>query len=221
MKLLFNNVLVKFDEPNDHIKVGEVELQIDTSFNPMQHAITSGTVIGLPSRLIFNPDQPDKTMLYDTDMELQVGDRIIFEYLAYGEAVKNDPIDGGYCIRYDEVLVALRGDQVIPVNGIVLIEPIDITETEEVKEMSKFLEIPDYVKKQKSESRGVVRYIGTPLRGYAMDTSRTIYEADDLHVGDKVYFNPNYAVHLQYEMHRIFDKVLYRMRRKDILGIYG
>jgi len=25
MKLLFNSVLVKFDEPNDHIKVGEVE----------------------------------------------------------------------------------------------------------------------------------------------------------------------------------------------------
>ena len=221
MKLLFNNVLVKFDEPNDHIKVGDVELQIDTSYNPMQHAITTGTVIGLPSRLIFDRKEPSKTMLYDTDMELRVGDRIIFEYLAYGEAVKNDPIDGGYCIRYDEVLVAIRGEQVIPVNGIVLIEPIDISETEEVKEMSKFLVVPDYVKTQKSESRGVVRHVGSPLRGYAMDTSNSIHEADDLHVGDKVYFNSNYAIPLQYEMHRIFDKVLYRMRRKDILGIYG
>jgi len=221
MKLLFNNVLVKFDEPNDHIKVGDVELQIDTSYNPMQHAITTGTVIGLPSRLIFDRKEPAKTMLYDTDMELRVGDRIIFEYLAYGEAVKNDPIDGGYCIRYDEVLVAIRGEQVIPVNGIVLIEPIDISETEEVKEMSKFLVVPDYVKSQKSESRGIVRHVGSPLRGYAMDTSNSIHEADDLHVGDKVYFNSNYAIPLQYEMHRIFDKVLYRMRRKDILGIYG
>jgi len=221
MKLLFNNVLVKFDEPNDHIKVGDVELQIDTSYNPMQHAITTGTVIGLPSRLIFDRKEPAKTMLYDTDMELRVGDRIIFEYLAYGEAIKNDPIDGGYCIRYDEVLVAIRGEQVIPVNGIVLIEPIDISETEEVKEMSKFLVVPDYVKTQKSESRGIVRHVGSPLRGYAMDTSNSIYEADDIHVGDKVYFNSNYAIPLQYEMHRIFDKVLYRMRRKDILGIYG
>jgi co-chaperonin GroES (HSP10) len=220
MKLLFNSVLVKFDSPNDHIKVGGVDIQIDTSFNPMQHTITSGEVIGLPSRLIFNPDDPAKTMLYDTDMELKVGDRIIFDYLAYNEAIKNDPIDGGHVIRYDEVLVALRGDDIIPVNGIVLVEPIDITETEEVKQMSAFLEVPDYVKKQKSETRGVVRYVGTPLRAYAMDTSRTIYESDDLHVGDKVYFDASYAIPLQYDMHRLIDKTLYRMRRKDILGIY-
>ena len=220
MKLLFNSVLVKFDSPNDHIKVGGVDIQIDTSFNPMQHTITSGEVIGLPSRLIFNPDDPAKTMLYDTDMELKVGDRIIFDYLAYNEAIKNDPIDGGHVIRYDEVLVALRGDDIIPVNGIVLVEPIDITETEEVKQMSAFLEVPDYVKQQKSETRGVVRYVGTPLRAYAMDTSRTIYESDDLHVGDKVYFDASYAIPLQYDMHRLIDKTLYRMRRKDILGIY-
>ena len=68
-------------------------------------------------------------MLYDTDMELRSWRSYYFWYLAYGEAVKNDPIDGGYCIRYDEVLVAIRGEQVIPVNGIVLIEPIDISET--------------------------------------------------------------------------------------------
>jgi len=220
MKLLFNSVLVKFDPPYNHIDVAGVKMQIDTTYNPMEHAVTSGIVTGLPTKLIYNPDDPAKTMLYDTDMELQVGDRIIFEYLAYGEAMKNDPIDGSHVIRYDEVLVAIRGEEIIPVNGIVVVEPIDITETEEVKKMSSILEVPDYVKWQKSETRGIVRHIGTPLRGYAMDTSKSIHEADDLKVGDKVLFIHHYAIPLQYDMHRIIDKTLYRMRRKDILGTY-
>lgn len=220
MKILFNTVLVKFDEANDHIKVNDQKLYIDTSYNPMQHAVTTGTVIGLPERLIFDRTRPDKTMLYDTDMELQLGDKIIFEYLAYGEAIKNSPLNGGYFIRYDEILVALRGDQVMPVNGIVLVEPIDITETQEVKEMTKLLVVPDYVKTQKSQTRGVVRHLGTPVRGYAMDVTESIFEADDVKVNDKIYLNPHYAVPLQYELHQTLSKVLYRMRRKDILGIY-
>lgn len=220
MKLLFNTVLIKFDPPHESITVAGQELQIDTSFNPLQHTSSTGTVLSVPERLIFDRKDSAKTMEYDVPMELQVGDNVILNYLSYAEAIKNEPIDGGHPVRYDEILVALRGEQVIPVNGLLLVEPLNIADTEEVKEMSKFLVTPEYVKTQKSETRGYVRYVGSPVRGYQMDYREEIYESeDDVKVGDFVQFDPAYAVPLQYELHRSLPMILYRMRRKDILGV--
>lgn len=221
MDLLFNNVLIKFDEEPEEIEVSGVSLKIDTSFNKMQHQVTTGTVMALPQRLYFDRTNVVKSVEYDVDMELQVGDRVIMSYLSYGEAIKNASIDGCHYVRYDEIHVILRGDQVIPINGLVLIEPINMTESNEVKEVSKFLILPDYVKIQKSETRGIVRYKGKPVKRYLLDRFDTIYESeDDVQVGDYVYFSPNYAVPLQYDMHKSLPITLYRMRRKDIQGVY-
>jgi hypothetical protein len=221
MDLLFNNVLIKFDEEPEEIEVSGVSLKIDTSFNKMQHQVTTGTVMALPQRLYFDRTNVVKSVEYDVDMELQVGDRVIMSYLSYGEAIKNASIDDCHYVRYDEIHVILRGDQVIPINGLVLIEPINMTESNEVKEVSKFLILPDYVKVQKSETRGIVRYKGKPVKRYLLDRFDTIYESeDDVQVGDYVYFSPNYAVPLQYDMHKSLPMTLYRMRRKDIQGIY-
>ena len=218
---MYNNVLIKFDDEIDEIEVAGTKLQIDTSFNKMQHQVTTGTVMGLPKKLLFDRTNVVKSVEYDVDMELQVGDKVIMSYLSYGEAIKNATIDGCHYVRYDEILVAIRGDQVIPLNGLVLIEPITMTESAEVKEVSKFLILPDYVKVQKSETRGVVRYKGKPVKRYLLDRFDTIYESeDDVQVGDYVYFSPNYAVPLQYEMHQTLPMTLYRMRRKDIQGVY-
>jgi hypothetical protein len=221
MDLLFNNVLIKFDEEPEEIEVSGVKLKLDTSFNKMQHQVTTGMVMGLPHRLYFDRTNVVKSVEYDVDMELEIGDRVIMSYLSYGEAIKNASVDECHYVRYDEILVAMRGDQVIPLNGLVLIEPINMTESNEVKEVSKFLILPDYVKIQKSETRGIVRYKGKPVKRYLLDRFDTIYESeDDIQVGDYVYFSPNYAVPLQYDMHKTLPMTLYRMRRKDIQGVY-
>jgi len=221
MDLLFNNVLIKFDDEPEEIEVSGVKLKIDTTYNKMQHQVTTGTVMGLPQRLYFDRTDVVKSVEYDVDMELEVGDRVIMSYLSYGEAIKNASVDECHYVRYDEILVAMRGDQVIPLNGLVLIEPINMTDSNEVKEVSKFLLLPDYVKIQKSETRGIVRYKGKAVKRYVLDRFDTIYESDDdVQVGDYVYFSPNYAVPLQYEMHQSLPMTLYRMRRKDIQGVY-
>lgn len=222
MNILFNTVMVKFDRDNDEVlfESGE-KLFISTGWEPLMHAVTSGVVTHVPNKLIFNRKNPNSVQ-YDVDMEVQVGDRVIFDFKAESEVRKvAAPIDGSYPLRYDDIYVVIREGEVIPINGIVLVEACDTTEEEDVKKAMEFLHLPDTVLKEKSEVMGYVRYIGTPCRGF-LNAPAELTEVDDhVSVGDKVLFHHAYAVELQYSMHQIINKgkVLYRMRRKDIFAV--
>lgn len=222
MEVLFNTVMVKFDRDNDEIlfESGE-KLFISTGWDPLKHAVTSGIVTQVPNKLIFNRNHPN-SMQYDVDMEVQVGDRVIFDFKAESSVRKIvEPINGSYPLRYDDIYVVIRNSEIIPVNGIVLVEACDTTEEEDVKNAMKFLELPDTVIKEKSETMGYVRYLGTPCRGFLNAPSELSEVDDHINIGDKVIFHHAYAVELQYSMHQIISKgkTLYRMRRKDIFGV--
>lgn len=224
MKILFNTVMVKFDRENDELLLGNGhKLYLNTTYEPQQHAVTSGVVTAVPERIVFNRKDLGASMQYDVDMELRVGDRVIFDYKA--ESIvkqRQTPLDGSYALRYDDIYVAIRGDQIIPVNGVLLVEALPTTVEEDVQRALKSgLELPETVTKEYSEIMGVVRYLGAPCRGYLMADPDLTDIHDDIRVGDTVCFNPVYAIPLQYELHQIIDKgkVLYRLRRKDVLAI--
>lgn len=217
--------MVAFDRENDELLLESGhKLHLSTGWEPYQHAVTSGIVTHVPEKLVFDRRDHARSVLYDTDMELKVGDRVIFDFKVEEHVKKNsEPINGSYPLRYDDIFLAIRGKdkEVIPVNGIVVVEACDTTQEEDVKRAMQHLHLPDTVTKEKSETMGIVRYVGKPLRGYLFAPEELSEVDDEVNVGDTVYFHPSYAIELQYSLHQIIDKgkTLYRMRRKDIFAV--
>lgn len=222
MNVLFNTVMVKFDRENNEVlfESGQ-KLFISTGWEPLKHAVTTGVVTHVPSKLIFNRKHPNSVQ-YDVDMELKVGDRVIFDFKVE-EAIKKiaQPIEGSYPLRYDDIYVAIREGEIIPVNGIVIVEACDATQEDDVKHAMKHLHLPDTVLKEKSEVLGKVLYMGSPCRGFLHAPSELTEEYDDINIGDIITFHPSYAIELQYSLHQVIGrgKTIYRMRRKDIFGV--
>lgn len=222
LTLTGNYILVRPDPGNDKVilKSGVV-LFLDTSFQKEHHAVTCGTVIKIPKALTYFQDNGLFNLDYFTTQELKMGDRIIFHYLQASENIKQSryiECDGEvfFLIHYDKIFCALRGDDVVPINGNVIVE----AEKEKV-EFSSGLIVPDIMRGRKSETIGTIRYIGTPLAGYN-DYQNWGPDKDELKVGDRVLFRKVDSVPLQYHLHQSIDKekTLYRMHRKDILGNY-
>lgn len=220
MKILFNQVLIRPDrEENDIIKLGDAELKLVTAFDEFKHKCCTGTVVQLPEQLIFNRKKGYLCQKFDTQIELQIGDRIIFHYLAMNTArkmydkhlLKDIPPDHTL-IPYDQIFVAIRNGEVIPVNGYLLVEPAD-------EEINTSLIIPDALKK-KATKRGFIRYMGKPVNGYR-DYEDWGADSDDVKVGDEVLYRECNCVPLEYSLHQTLEKgrTLYRMQRSDLIGV--
>ena len=220
MRIPYNNVLVKMDRDNDELLLSNGDkLKLVTAWEPYMHAVTSGIVLAVPEKLIFDPINHN-TLMFKVPMELQVGDRVIFDYKAEAQVKKEyEPIEGGYPIRYDAIHLAIRGEEIIPVNGYVILEACESTEDEQIKNIIKAgLDLTQEIMSTKSKQFGIVRYLGSPVLQYAQLDVELGEENDILEVGQKVHFDSNYAVPLQYDLHQIIDKgkTLYRVRRKNI-----
>lgn len=228
MKIPFNYVLVK-PEPTDEISLPNgKKLFLSTIFEETKHAPTVGEVLCVPERLIFNEDGIN-SLLFKTEMEVRVGDRVVFHFLAHQQAKDEGRIlDDGFMVRYDSIYLILRGEEIIPINGHLVVEP----ESQLVK--SNII-IPDSNKK-KAQRIGKVRYAGKPVDGYlnyphltdvndfpmVMKDERFVKGNRYAQEGDRVYFSHFDAVPLQHdpEIHGAVEKVLlYRMQHKDVLLI--
>jgi len=214
--MLPNRVLIRVKrESHDSITVGESNLYLDTSFEVEKHIMTRGEVVDF-GPLLYKRGHPD-SLSDDVDMEIEKGDEVIFHYNTIIVALKNQAymeVDGEklFIVRYDRLFAAIRDGEVIPLNGNVFVEP-------EIKVYDEYLPglfRPDITKEEISCTRGVVRYKGCLVRQYAMDVPA---DEDDVEVGDKVLFHRNDSIPLEYEMHRTLP-FMYRMTRKDIIGIY-
>lgn len=218
MKLLFNNVLIRPDRDNDQIILSTGhKLYLDTSFEKEKHSVCSGVVVKAPEKLIFDRENMN-CALFDTDVEIKEGDHVIFHYLAIAsareQAVGNAiHIEKGLeIIPYDRIYVTIRNGEIIPVNGIVLVEPVEET-------ISSTLFIPKTAR-EFSRVKGVVSRLSTPLRGYR-DYPDDGPDMDEIKVGDTILYKEENCVPLEYSLHQNIDKgkVLYRMHRRDIDAI--
>ena len=217
MNVRENYVHIKVDRESDELLLNNGEtLYIDPTFDPTKHEPSSGKVLGICDSLFFTEDPKNlRSVNFDVDIEVEPGDTVVFNYKmrplaeSYGAVLD----DGTFFLTYDKLYLAFgENKEIRPLNGQVIVEPIE----EEVKTI---VELPDHMKRHKSNTKGYIRYIGKPVRKYR-EWPDFPTDNDDLKVGDLVYFSERDCIPLQYSLHQSVDKgtTLYRMLRKDIVA---
>lgn len=228
MRILKNNVLITPADPSKILTLSGIELFLDTRFEEQKNAPQSGVVVAIPEKLTFSHEPESASLSIQTTMELQVGDKVIFNYNAVPHCRKTGKMIGSDClIPYDMIYVAIRGEEVICLNGGIIVEP-----TNPIIKTKLFL--PDEVMKEKLKTKGIVRYaskmphlaeqfnpefntLASPmiltLKGKFKDLKRYVT------VDDVILFHHSNAIPLQHyhEVHgTLTKKLLYRMRHTDV-----
>lgn len=240
MRINGNYVLIRPEEDLfDNVELGTtgIRIKVDRSFETGLHATTSGIVEEVPSSLFFSKELKYSrvSLRFGTVMELEKGDRVVFHHNAVKTAMaegffisdKKDPLFGCVFIKYDGLFVRIRKGEVYPLNGIVLVEPVEEKIKSDVelinddyKQHDKQAIIIPQSYDPKNRKKSIVRYVGTPLTGY---NSYFDYDGDDsgcdIKPGDTIYHTTHDCIPIQYSIHQSFDKgkTLWRMRMFDVL----
>lgn len=216
LRLNTNHVLVKTARTNEGKSTDSGLL---VGFNPHVNyaegegshvadlAVVTGEVVKICDNLYYNADDLNDSMLWKTDIEVDVGDEVLFDYL---ESLNCTMIEVGEDVYrifpYQALWVARRNDELIPLNGYCLVAPLK-------REKLSDLDISD----EYDLTRGVVRYLGKPNAAYiaAQDNDDV-----DVSVGDIVTFSWRYVRHpvfleRQKWMAQFSDEPLLRVQRRD------
>lgn len=259
-----NRVYIKLDPPNDHIeRIPDVRIEIDTTYNPERHITRTGTVLEIPKRLSFykthqpipdrakvfdekymdeyrrnNPPVPYSGMDWKTEMELQIGDKVVMYYLAVDNCMKQGAYEKDYefyhdkmndrkeeyiWVKYQNIYVAIRDGKIIPINGFVLVEPMENTVHEHKKKEAENRKIK-LIRDNKSNNThavyGKVAYMGKPNIEYKEGHLSDI-GYDNVQVGSEIIMKKISDIPMEYEYHAKVDggKKLYRIQRHDILCV--
>ena len=209
MRIPYNYVLIEPIKSDNEIFIGMKKFILDNEYLELQNITVVGKVLAVPDELIFDRMNYNHSMEWDSPMELKVGDIVWSTYMAVKNATSGqDPkvIDGNPVIPYQSCIVAKRGDDVICLNGFVLIEPI--------KRGDFCGLLPDYLKDSPNLNVGYIRHLGTPNKEY-WDNS---VDDDMFSFGDLVCFENINNIPLEYETQRFFsDTLLFRMQRRDLI----
>jgi len=202
MKMLQNFVLLEAEKlENDEISIcnGTVKIHIDASFQKEKHSIVRAKVKKIPIKL--HPDSP-------TTIEIKEDDEVVFHYLAAGNALKSGRvINKGskiyFMVDYHSMFCAIRGEEIIPLNNHVLVEPI----TEDRPEKIGVVFIPKSHRRRDKVSYGRIKYINP----------NSFQGTTPLKVGDIVYFKDYSDIPLEYSMHKsVSSEPLYRVEVQDL-----
>lgn len=220
MKPSVNFVKVKAKTINDIMLIVGREFFLETSFEKEKHAVTAGEIVEVCDNLLFERGNVH-SVEYDTTQELMPGDKVIFHYTAIKNCLFNkqyEKVGNEYLffLKYDTIFLAQRGEMTIPVNGWLIVEPI-----EQVSEAVGRILVPTYLQKKISTTKGRVVYAASPLNGYLFDAGKYGADIDIIATGDEVMFKWMYSRPLQYELHARLDqgKKYYRIQRKDCLAV--
>ncbi len=173
------NNFVLLGNPTSTEKIGG--LFIDTTYKPEDHVEIINEVMAVPERLKFNE--------WETEMQLKVGDTVLVNYLAIMKAEKVYVGSNIYLnVPYEKIILAKRGDEIIMLNGYVLLEPIYI---EQLKS-DTIIFLPS--KQDEHKDRGIVRFFGIPNKRYTEE-----HHTDDgtINIGDKVLLDHGYFSKLE------------------------
>jgi hypothetical protein len=259
-----NRVYVKLDTPNDHIeRVKGARIEIDTTYQPEKHITRTGTVIGVPESLVYyktHTPEPEKAKMYDerymeefarnnpprsygglpwkTEMELQVGDRVVMYFLAVDNCMKQGAYEKEYefyngimnmdkkeefiYVKYQNIYAVIRDEKVIPINGYVLVEPITNPvqeQREKEAEAKKIKLVSDDKPSNTNAVYGRIVYIGKPNIEYR-EKYMSDEGYDDLKEGDEVIMKKISDIPMEYEYHAKVDggRKLFRVQRHDIIA---
>lgn len=195
------------------------ELLIDSSYEPEKHNQVSGIVHTAPDSLYFDTSEMEMSMEYDVPMELQKGDKVFFHYLQMSTAIKgnliltiNDKLH--IFVRYDQCFCAIRKEEVIMLNGWMLLKPNG--EEDMVSSSIIDVDLPTHRRKP-HPLKGEVVHLGHPVKKYLWSKHETD-ENIDVALGDIVMFLPYSDIPLEYALHQSLDDIYYRVQRKDLLN---
>ena len=201
MKAGINYVLIKISRTRDELmsgiyknRDGKLFISDSTLNKPNQsgaHKCQSGTVTDVGH--LWYDKEDTRSMSWRTENEIQNGDIAVYYYNddAWNDGrFYTEGNDVYFFIKYESIYFVIREGKIIPVNGYVLVEPIDAPQS--------FL--TDYIK-EKSKTYGHVRHIGTPLKEtritrYYDDVpilNGTDFSCRDLQEGDFVFY-PSWCV---------------------------
>lgn len=171
-----------------------------------------GTVVKCPDKLYFNVDDP-YSMSWLTIMALRIGDEVWFNFIVSTHS-NGFTIDGEMYlfIPYADCFVAKRGEEVIPLNGYVLLSEV------KKEQVSKVLYLADTDKTD--VRRGLVRYVGEPNKQYRLDSL-----SDDIEIteGDMVQIRSGFTpYHLERQKYfaDFGDELLWVVQRRNIEFVY-
>jgi len=222
MNLIPNRVIIKLTRKEDELDLGSgKKIFIDPSFAREFHAPTVGIVVNHPTEL-----DPSK-MMWETQMELKVGDYAVFSYESSLNALADDDSrvlmdenkDLYIIIDMEDIFLVKRGVKIIPVNGYVLCKPF-------ISEVKSSVVIPESAKKIKSDKFAVISHIGTRCPKYHTADGTTRHDLYDPmwvgKVGDKVLIAKNSDLAVEYEIHQSVGgrkETFFRVRRCYIKAV--
>jgi co-chaperonin GroES (HSP10) len=214
--------MIKLDPENNVVKTpGGLSLYIDTDFEPEKHTVVTGTVEAIPPKLDW------KQLPWKTEIEVQVGDRVVMYYMAVMNCMAKEQrryireMGRTYIfLKYSNIYAAIRDGQIIPVNGYILAEPIPDPWHEKFKNdaLAKGIELVELeTKSNKNVVFAKLVHVGKPIELY-----RDNYLCDD-HIdvsqGDEVILKKVRDIPIEYEYHTTLNRKLYRIQRHDILAV--
>jgi co-chaperonin GroES (HSP10) len=259
LKPLNNNVIIECVIPKEEIRPSGLIIPKDIDYfiahdidgvnktDTSAHLDRYGVVTKVPDKLSYNGDgklQNDWMMPWETEMELQVGDMVWFDFYRGKHSPFLEVEDKTYrVVNYRFLIVAKRqcfGCISEDNNGVSLVyltdginkyeklEGHELT-SEQLKKVillngyclfEQVFETPDsklIIEKQLNKSQGIVKYIGNRNKSY-----KNIKKFDDIdiQIGDKVLFRNETECLLENENHYKFDTVPLRYnQRADVLGL--
>lgn len=227
-RTLNNLVFIKLDKDNTSIKLKNgCELYIDNTYEAEKNATVTGEVMGLPSHLSYC-GKPNLQMPWLTDMEIRMHDKVIVYYLSIINALRKENMrfivegeDRYIFVPYNTVYAIVRGEDVIPINGYCLIEPVENPEITRTRERMKALGM-EYVEIGRKISNevtfGKIKYLGKPNRAYPDDGQSD--RGVDVAVGDVVVIRKTADIPLQYDLHMKINQgvKLFRVQRRNLLA---
>jgi len=148
--------------------------------------VVSGVVERMPAKLYYNTKDPH-SMLWETDMELQVGDMVwgsIMEFsnaqeiLCEGRLYKLIPYADIYVAKRQKGMGVLSFDKVIVLNGYVLCQTVNRTKLSDLDFISEG---------QIDTSKCAVSYVGRPNKSYK---TKSYCDIIDIKKGDTILLQP-------------------------------
>jgi len=214
-KMLNNRVLVKIeDNLDDGNKLKDTTLDIVLAggeWNEASRVVRFGKVVMKPERLVFRDKdngESEGLMEWDTDMEIEIGDLCYFGKIA---SANSEIVYVGdelyYLIPYSRLILAIRGEEIIMLNGYCLLEEV----IEKTRVRGLVLDFGDHVNKK----MGVVTHVGNGNRSYfgseAVDA--------EIEVGDEVVFEKNFFGYLEDDTFATLPKGTGFVQRSWIVGV--
>lgn len=199
-------------------QLGNTKIVIDTSFDPATHAPRWGMIVKNPENLLYKKLERESCG-WETTIETVEGDLVYFDYWSCLQALgklANPSLPGEspkwfkvgddlyVLIRYDALVMTVRDDKVICLNGNVVLRPY-------IVEKKSDLILPAHMKHKEEKLIGEVLYVGKHNTAY-LDGCR---DANDIQVGD-ICVIKNYKLRLENMLANQFEKNLFFVQLKHI-----